>query len=103
MLLAYFLLYKLLDLICLKSYLKVYCKVSFRGTQRRFPPTSIENTFEAIQSTCRCLEMHFKRSYKICVCSVVLVASHTGVFRGALLKTPAWEAIILGELESSKL
>ena len=42
-----------------------------RGTQRRFPPC-IENTFQAIQSTFRSLEIHFKRRYKICICSVVL-------------------------------
>ena len=44
----------------------------FRGTQRRFPPKCIENTFQAIQSTFSSLEMHFKRCYKICICSVVL-------------------------------
>ena len=43
-----------------------------RGTQRRFPPKCIENTFQAIQSTFSSLEMHFKRCYKICICSVVL-------------------------------
>ena len=30
-----------------------------RGTQRQFPPKYIENTFWAMQSTFRCLEMHF--------------------------------------------
>ena len=40
----------------------------------------IENTFRAMQSTLRCLEMHSKRRYRTCFCSV-----------------------ILGELESSKL
>ena len=44
----------------------------YRGTQRRFPPKCIENTFQATQSTCRSLEMHSKRRYKICICSVVL-------------------------------
>ena len=32
----------------------------------------IENTFQAIQSTFRYLEMHSKRRYKICICSVIL-------------------------------
>ena len=41
----------------------------YRGTQRRFPPKCIENTFQATQSTCRSLEM---RCYKICTCSVIL-------------------------------
>ena len=44
----------------------------YRGTQRRFPPKYIENTFSAIHSTFRSLEMHSKRSYKICICSVIL-------------------------------
>ena len=43
-----------------------------RGTQRRFPPKCIENTFQAIQSTFSSLEMHSKRCYKICICSVAL-------------------------------
>ena len=43
-----------------------------RGTQGKFPPKCIENTFQAIQSTFSSLEMHFKRCYKICICSVVL-------------------------------
>ena len=51
-----------------------------RGTQRRFLPKCIENTFQAIQSIFRSLEMHSRRRYKICICSV-----------------------ILGELESAKL
>ena len=44
----------------------------YRSTQRRFPPKCIENTFQATQSTCRSLEMHSKRRYKICTCSVIL-------------------------------
>ena len=44
----------------------------FRGTQQWFPPQYIENTFKAIQSTFRSPEMHFKRRYKICICSVIL-------------------------------
>ena len=44
----------------------------YRGTQRRFPPKCIENTFQVTQSTCRSLEMHSKRRYKICTCSVIL-------------------------------
>ena len=43
-----------------------------RGTQRWFPPKCIENTFWAIQSTFRSLEMHAKWRYKICICSVIL-------------------------------
>ena len=43
-----------------------------RRTQRRFPLKYIDNTFSAIQSTFRCLEMYSKRHYKICICSVVL-------------------------------
>ena len=35
-------------------------------------PTMFENTFQAIQSTFRYLEMHSKRRYKICICSVIL-------------------------------
>ena len=48
------------------------CYLRVKGTQRRFPPTYIENTFQAIQSTFRSLEMHSKRRYKICICSVIL-------------------------------
>ena len=44
----------------------------YRGTQRRFPAKYIENTFSAVQSTFRSLEMHSKRSYKICISSVIL-------------------------------
>ena len=43
-----------------------------RGTQRRSPPTYIEITFLAIQSTLRSLEMHSKRCYEICIGSVIL-------------------------------
>ena len=43
-----------------------------RGTQQRFPPKCIENTFSLIQSTFKSLEMHSKRRYKSCICSVVL-------------------------------
>ena len=39
---------------------------------RRFPPKCIENTFQGIQSTFRSQEIHFKRRYKTCICSVVL-------------------------------
>ena len=44
----------------------------FRGTQGRFPPKYIENTFLAIQSRCGSIEMHSKRRYKICICLVIL-------------------------------
>ena len=37
-----------------------------------FFPKYIENTFQAIQSTFRYLDMHSKRRYKICICSVIL-------------------------------
>ena len=43
----------------------------FRGTRQRFPPKYIENTFW-IKSTFRSLEIHSKRSYKICIRSVIL-------------------------------
>ena len=43
-----------------------------RGTQRRFPPKFIGNTFQAIQSAFRYLEMNSKRRYKICIGSVIL-------------------------------
>ena len=46
-----------------------------RGTQRRFPPKYPENTFQAIQSTFRSLEMHSQRCQKICICSVILRAT----------------------------
>ena len=75
-----------------------------RGTQRRFPPKCIKNTFWATQSTFRSLEMLSKRRFEIYICSVILghfesfrnfqgfsiifpakllIASHAGVFRGA--------------------
>ena len=44
----------------------------FMGTQRWFPSKDAENTFQAIQSTLRYLEMHSKRRCKICICSVFL-------------------------------
>ena len=44
----------------------------FRGTQGRFPPKYIENTFLAIQSRCGSIEMHSKRRYKICIYLVIL-------------------------------
>ena len=47
-------------------------RAMFGGTERLFPPKCIENTFKAIRSTFRSLEMHSKRRYKICICSVVL-------------------------------
>ena len=46
--------------------------VNSRGTQRRFPPKYIENTFQAIQSTLKSLEMYSNRRYKICTSSVIL-------------------------------
>ena len=46
--------------------------MSFRGTQRRFLPRNIENTFKAILIPCRYLEMYSKQGYKICVCPVIL-------------------------------
>ena len=42
-----------------------------RGTQRRFSPKCIENTFQAIQSTFRPLEIHSNRRFKIYICSVI--------------------------------
>ena len=43
------------------------------GTQQQFPPIhTLTTTFKAIQSTFRSLEMHSKRRYKICICSVIL-------------------------------
>ena len=45
---------------------------SIRGSQRRFPPKCIENTFQAIQGPFRSLEMHSKRRYKISIFSVIL-------------------------------
>ena len=45
---------------------------SVRGTQRRFPPKYIENTFQAVQRTIRSLEMLSMWRYKICISSVVL-------------------------------
>ena len=48
------------------------CYLRVKGTQRRFPVTYIENTFKAIQSTFRSLEMHSEGGYKICICSVIL-------------------------------
>ena len=47
-------------------------RLSIRGTQRRFPSKYVENTFQAIQSTFRSLEMHSKRRYKTFICSVIL-------------------------------
>ena len=43
-----------------------------RAFCRRFPPKYIEITLKAIQSTFRSLEMHSKRRYEICICSVIL-------------------------------
>ena len=40
---------------------------NIRGTQRRFPPKYIENSFQAIHSTFRSLEMHSKQHYKTCI------------------------------------
>ena len=45
--------------------------VFIRSTQRGFPHKNIENTFWVIQSACRSLEMHSKRCFKICICSVI--------------------------------
>ena len=50
----------------------------FRGTQRRFPHKYIKNTFEAIQSTLRSLEMHSKRCIKISICSLYLFGDPRG-------------------------
>ena len=50
-------------------------RITFRGTQQRltrFPAKDVENTFQAIQSSFRTLEIHPKRRYKICICSVIL-------------------------------
>ena len=43
-----------------------------RGTQRRFPPKYMENTFKPTRSTFRSLEMQSEGRYKICICSVIL-------------------------------
>ena len=43
-----------------------------RGTQRQLPPKYIETLFRLFRSTFRSLEMHSKRRYKICTCSVIL-------------------------------
>ena len=42
------------------------------ATKDGFLSRFIENTFEAIQSILRNLEMHSKRREKICICSVIL-------------------------------
>ena len=47
-------------------------KRCFRSIRRRFPPKYIENTFKAIPSSFRSLEMHSKRRYKTCIWSVIL-------------------------------
>ena len=46
-------------------------RISYRDSQRRFPPKCIENSFWPIQSTFRSLEIHSKRRYKIYICSAV--------------------------------
>ena len=43
-----------------------------RGTQRRFPSKYIVSTIQATQITFRCSEMHSKRRFNICFCSVIL-------------------------------
>ena len=43
-----------------------------RDTQRQFRPKCIENTFYAIQSTYRSLEMQSKQRYEICIYSVIV-------------------------------
>ena len=43
-----------------------------RGIQRQFRPNFIENTFYAIQSTYRSLEMQSKQRYEICIYSVIV-------------------------------
>ena len=48
------------------------CYLRVKGTQRRFSVAYIENTFKAIQSTFRSLEMYSEGRYKICICSVIL-------------------------------
>ena len=45
---------------------------SDRGSQRRFPPKYIENTFKAIRSTFSFLEIHSNRRCKIHIFSVIL-------------------------------
>ena len=42
------------------------------GTQRWFPPKYIDKPFQTIHSTFRSLEMHSKRHYNNCICSVML-------------------------------
>ena len=42
-------------------------RITFRGTQQRFPAKDVENTFQAIESSFRTLEIHSKRRYKICI------------------------------------
>ena len=58
---------------CFGGFVSVFwVLVHVGGTQRRFCPKCIENTFKAIQSTFRSLEMHSQWRYKICICSVIL-------------------------------
>ena len=56
----------------MQATLKCLPITSIRGSQRRFPPKCIENTFQAIQGPFRSLEMHSKRRYKISIFSVIL-------------------------------
>ena len=56
-----------------------------RATQRRFPKFT-ENTFSVrTQSTLRCLEVHSKRRYKICTCSVILGKDFSKLQRASFL------------------
>ena len=54
------------------AHVNQHINITIRGTQRRFPPKYIKNTFKAIQRTFRSLEKHSKRCCKICTCSVIL-------------------------------
>ena len=53
-----------------------------RSTQRRFRSRYVENTFSAIQGTFRSIEMHSKRRYKFCICSVILL-ENSSLFENA--------------------
>ena len=54
------------------SFLYDLLSQSKQGHPTTVPPKYIEKTFYAIQSNFRSVEMHSKRRYKICICSVIL-------------------------------
>ena len=51
---------------------KTIVSVAYECERRFFPRKNIEDTFYAIQSTFRSLEMHSKRCHKFRICSVIL-------------------------------